>query len=311
MMQRQIRVLHDRSRPHVADHFGQSFESVADHEEHVAHAAVAQIGEHGHPELRALAAGAGPEPQDVALTVEGDADGRIERPVGDLPVADLDHDRVDEHRGVDLVQRAGGPVVHLLNHLVGDPRDRLLRYRGPVDLSEVRADLPGGQALGIERQHDLVHLGQSSLPFAHDLRLERAGPIPRHVDLDWAGVLGQHRFRPGAVADIARSGTSRIVLLIAQVLGHLLAQRGLEHRLGQLLEQPVRTSQRQTLAKRTSSTAACCSADCSASFFFAMPSSVVVIRRQPFPPGSRPARQAGNTVFRTVPSGRPAWGWAT
>ncbi len=51
------------------------------------------------------------------------------------------------------------------------------------------------------------------------------------------------------------------------------------------------------LAIRTSSTAACCSA----CFFFATSFSVVVIRRQPFPPGSRPARQARNTVWRTVP----------
>ena len=39
----------------------------------------------------------------------------------------------------------------------------------------------------------------------------------------------------------------RVVLLIAEMLGHLLAQRGLDHRLGQLLEQPVRAGQRQAL----------------------------------------------------------------
>jgi len=38
--------------------------------------------------------------------------------------------------------------------------------------------------------------------------------------------------------------------LIAQVLGHLLLQRGLEHRLGQLLEQPLRAGQRQALFPR-------------------------------------------------------------
>jgi NADH dehydrogenase len=34
--------------PHVADHLGQAFEAVADHEEDVLDAAVAQIGEHAH-----------------------------------------------------------------------------------------------------------------------------------------------------------------------------------------------------------------------------------------------------------------------
>ena len=92
----------------------------------VLHAAVAQVGEHAHPELRALTAGAGPQPEDVALAGQADPDRGVERPVGDLPVADLDHDRVDEDRRVDLIQRPGRPVVHLLDHLVGDPADRLL-----------------------------------------------------------------------------------------------------------------------------------------------------------------------------------------
>ena len=82
------------------------------------------------------------------------------------------------------------------------------------------------------------------------LRLERAGPVTRNVDLDLPRRLGEHRLRSGAVADVARPGTGRVVLLIAQVLGHLLVQRGLEHRLGQLLEQPVRAGQRQTLLLR-------------------------------------------------------------
>src|SRR5881398_2195407 len=51
--------------------------------------------------LRALTTAAGPEPEDVPLTSQRDADRRVERAVGDLTVADLDHDRVDEHRGVD------------------------------------------------------------------------------------------------------------------------------------------------------------------------------------------------------------------
>jgi hypothetical protein len=37
------------------------------------------------------------------------------------------------------------------------------------------------------------------------------------------------------------------VFLIAEVLGHLFIERGLEHRLGQLFEQPIRPGQRQAL----------------------------------------------------------------
>jgi len=74
----------------------------------------------------------------VLLPVGVDAD----RDVGglvlhDLAVADLDHDRVQEHHRVDRVERPGLPGLDLLQHLVGDPGDRLGRQLGPVDLPQV------------------------------------------------------------------------------------------------------------------------------------------------------------------------------
>jgi hypothetical protein len=42
------------------------------------------------------------------------------------------------------------------------------------------------------------------------------------------------------------------VLVIAQVLGHLRVQRGLQHILGQLVEQPVRADQLNALFLRLS-----------------------------------------------------------
>jgi hypothetical protein len=102
------------------------------------------------------------------------------------------------------------PVGHLLDHLVGDPGDGLLRYRGPVDLREVGADLPGGQSLGRKRQHHLVHAGQPPLPLPDDLRLRscppgpggrrcRPGPSPRSAP-SWVGCRCAHsrpRYQPG------------------------------------------------------------------------------------------------------------------
>ena len=91
-------------RPHVPNHLGQTLQAIADHEEGVLDASVAQVGQHAHPELRALTAGAGPQPQHVLLPGQADPDRGVDRPVGDLAVTDLDHDRVDENRRVDLVQ---------------------------------------------------------------------------------------------------------------------------------------------------------------------------------------------------------------
>ena len=44
-------------------------------------------------------------------------------------------------------------------------------------------DLSGGQAAGVQRQHDRVHVAQAALPLLDDHRLERAVPVPRHLDL--------------------------------------------------------------------------------------------------------------------------------
>jgi transposase len=155
----------------------------------------------------------------------------------------LDHDRVDEHRGVHLIERPAAPAGHLLDHLAGDPADRLRAHRRVINLREVRADLAGGQPPGIQRQDHFIHPGQPPLPLADDLRLERAVPAARHPDGHLAGAPGQHRLGPGAVAHVPRRRLA--VLFMPQVLGHLLVQRGLQHRLGQLFQQPVRAGQRQ------------------------------------------------------------------
>src|SRR6266508_2273288 len=57
------------------------------------------------------------------IPVHGDPDGGVDRPVGHLAVPDLDVDGIDEHRRVHRVQRPAGPVVHLGDDLVGDPRN--------------------------------------------------------------------------------------------------------------------------------------------------------------------------------------------
>ena len=48
-----------------------------------------------------------------------------------------------------------------------------------------------------------------------------------------------------AMAFVVAEGQA--VLVMPEVLGHLLVQRGLQDRLGQLLEQPIRAGQRHTL----------------------------------------------------------------
>jgi len=73
---------------------------------------------------------------------------------------------------------------------------------------------------------------------------ERAVPIPRHLDVHRPGRVGQHRLAADPVPRIAAVAAGRVVLVVAQVLAHLLVQGGLDHRLGQGLQQPVRAGQR-------------------------------------------------------------------
>ena len=85
--------------------------TVAAGDEDVLDAAVLQFGEHGQPLPCSLASAgwAGPQAQDVAFTVDGDAHRDVDRAVGDLTLADLDVDAVDQQDRVDRVQRAAGP----------------------------------------------------------------------------------------------------------------------------------------------------------------------------------------------------------
>ena len=94
-------------------------------------------------EFGALTAGAGPQTEHVAVTVETDADCGVNWPVRYLPVPDFDDDRVDENCRVHLIERAGSPVLHFLEYFVGDPRDGFFRDRGAVDFGEMRTDLTG------------------------------------------------------------------------------------------------------------------------------------------------------------------------
>jgi hypothetical protein len=54
----------------------------------------------------------------------------------------------------------------------------------PYTWSEMRRDLPGGQPARRQRQHDLIHPIQPTLPLAHDGRRETAVPVAGHLNLD-------------------------------------------------------------------------------------------------------------------------------
>lgn len=101
-----------------------------------------------------------------------------------------------------------------------------------------------------QRQHHVLDRPEAPLPLRDHRGRERARTVPRHVDLDGAG-LGQHRLGPRPIAGVAGAGlSSAFVLLITEVRGHLTFERLLNHELGQLRQQPTLTIDRDTLRFR-------------------------------------------------------------
>jgi hypothetical protein len=104
-----------------------------------------------------------------------------------------------------------------------------------------------GQAAGGQRQHHLVDAGQAPLPLAYDLRLEAALAIPWHLKFDRADV-GDDGLRACSVAGVARSGPGFVVFFVAEVVGELAFQGGLQDLLRQLLQQPALAGQFDALS---------------------------------------------------------------
>jgi len=102
-------------------------------------------------------------------------------------------------------------------------------------------DVPSRQALGVQGDDGLVEPAQPAHMPRQDSGLEAARPVPRHVDTDLPDV-GAHRLRCRPVPRVA--AWSWVAVVVAEVVGQLRGQRGLEDPLGQPAQQPTRPSQR-------------------------------------------------------------------
>jgi hypothetical protein len=238
--------LHDRVRPDGGDRLGQPGESVADDDEDVLHAAGAKLVHHPQPEFGALDC-LHPDAQDLLLAVGVDPDGQMRGLVAHRAVvSDLADHRVQEDHRPDPVQRSGLPLGDLLEHRVGDRGDQVRADGHVVDLGQMGLDVAHRHAAGVEADHQRVNAVAAAGALGHDLRVEGAGPIPGHLQVHVPG-LGEQPLGRGPVARVAAAPTGRIASLIAQMVGQLLSQRPLQHRLGHLLQQPALTQQLHAL----------------------------------------------------------------
>lgn len=110
--------------------------------------------------------------------------------------------------------------------------------------SQCLAPSAAGEPLGVQGQHDRVHVVQAVSALPDDDGLERAVPVARHLDLDGADRVGHDRLHCGAVTRVRGPALhASLMPAAAEMLGHLLVQGGLQHGPGELLQQAVGTGQ--------------------------------------------------------------------
>jgi hypothetical protein len=144
--------------------------------------------------------------------------------------------------GYTPIERPVLPVRHLVEHSVGDLRDRLTADVGRVHLHQMRFDLTGRQTFRRQRDDHRIDPVEAPLTLLHRFGFERPVTISRHVDLDRAD-LGDHRLGPGAVAGVVAVAAVGCVLFVADVILHLDFRTGLENLLGQIGQQAARAHQ--------------------------------------------------------------------
>ncbi len=115
----------------------------------------------------------------------------------------------------------------------------------------MRLDLTGREPLRIQADHIARQPVQTTPVLGHRGRLERARPVTRHREVDLAD-LGRHPLGGRPVAQVRRPAALRGVTLIAQMLGHLDLQTGLEHPTHQTGQQAIVAGQLHALSARLS-----------------------------------------------------------
>ena len=228
--------------PGRLDRLGKPGQPVAAHDEHVADAAVGQLGADAGPELRALA-GLDPDPQHVLDAVHVDADGDVRGLVAHVrAVADLHDQRVEVDHRVERFERPALPGQHLLEDLVGDLADRLVGQLGAQRGAQVVLDVADRHPAGIEADDHVVEPTKAPGALRHQPRDEATLAITRGVQLDVTDA-GRDRLRGRAVARVGEQRRLRSALLIAQMPGQLGLQPPLERGLDQPGDEALRAGQ--------------------------------------------------------------------
>jgi hypothetical protein len=226
-----------------ADRLGKARQPINQGDEDIGDAPAPELAEDPEPELGPLGL-LHPQPQDIFLPLAGDAQGEIHRLAAHQAlVANLDPQGVEDHHRVERLQGPLLPGGDLLPHRLGDGTDHVGGHLDLVELLQMGADFPDGEAAGVEREHFLVEARQPAQPLGDQLGHEAPGPVAGNVQRDLVGV-GENRLGAGAVAMIGLAWRLRLARFIAQVLGELGLQGPLDQRLLHLPEDALEVGRR-------------------------------------------------------------------
>ena len=174
--------LHPRLGEHRFDRFGEPLEPVDAGDQDVLDAALLEVVQDLEPELRALAL-LEPHPEHVPVAFEGDAQREVAGPaLHAARFSDLDHEAVEEHDRVEVIERPLLPGTHVLHDRVGDAADQVAADLDAVELAEVRLDVPDRHPARVQRDDPVVEPREPRCALRQDLRLEAALPVPRRLD---------------------------------------------------------------------------------------------------------------------------------
>jgi hypothetical protein len=155
--------LHDGLWKHRGYRFGEAFEAVNNGDEDIVDPARLEVVDNLEPNFAPSVCSI-QSPRTVLLAVRIEGKRHIDSLVLDQAfVANLDPQGVEEHNGIDRVERPVLPVPHLLEHRVGDPADDVGRYLRPVELSQMGLDLAHRHATRIEAQDFIIEAVETGL----------------------------------------------------------------------------------------------------------------------------------------------------
>jgi len=218
------------------DRLREPLEPIDAADQDVSDAALFELGQDLHPELRALV-GLEPQAENFAVSVEVDPHRHITRlALHTAAVADLQHQRVEEHHRVHVIEWPGLPGPGVVHDRVGDLGDQVPADGHTVDLLQVRADVPGRHPSRVQGEDLLIEPLKTPLALSHDLRFKGPVAIPWRVDLDLT-VLGDQRLGRRPVPGVPHPARGLSVGLIAEMVRQLDLHRPLDQAFGQLAQQ--------------------------------------------------------------------------